>query len=278
MKTSKIYIVLLIWLSLFSSFVSAGEKSDCDFVDSIQQKKVITKYSIIFPQDVFDRSIENLRAYCCDKYADEMEICKTVGSVEDYPHSEFLFDHLLDIAFRRLDGSTGNYVYNLEPDIAWLERRIFINKASLSITWDMAAKIWTEYEKYWKLKHYKYDDTFFSDYNDIEKVSLSDKYYLTCDALKDMINNDMIWRYKLTDKYYDGCKELAYNRISRENVLFRNVAISTSNQLLKSTFNAYLIEYYVQNKISAFKDKLVEFVGVFYTIFKQAPVAKTCSK
>lgn len=277
MKTSKIYIILLIWLSLFSSFASASETSDCDFVDSTQQKKVIPKYSIIFPQDVFDRSIENLRAYCCDKNADEMEICKTVGSVKDYPHSEFLLDHLLDIAFRRLDGATGNYMYNLEPDIAWLERRVFINKASLSITWDMAAKIWTEYEKYWRLKHYDYDDTFFSDYNDIEKISLSDKYYLTCDVLSGMLN-DMKWRYQMTNKYYDECKELAYNRINRENFFFRNIAISTSNQLLKSTFNAYLVEYYVQNKLSVFKDKLVEFVSVFYTIFKQAPVAKTCSK
>lgn len=276
MKTSKIYIILFVWFSFISSFVNAG---DCGFVDSIQQKDAIPKYMIVFPQDVFSRAIENLRAYCCEKHSDELSVCKSAGFVKDYPKSEFLFDHLLDIAFRRLDWTTGNYVYNLNSDLMWESWRTFINKVSLSITWDMSAKISEEYNKYWKLKYYEYNYDFFLDYNNLEKISLSDKYYLTCDVLKDMINNNFGWVIsQVSDENVKLCRNLAYNRISRESLLFRNVLVSSSSQLLKSTFNAYLIDYYVQNKLSAFKDKLVEFMSMFYTIFKQAPVSKTCSK
>jgi hypothetical protein len=54
--------------------------------------------------------------------------------------------------------------------------------------------------------------------------------------------------------------------------------LDTSNQILKSSFDAYLMKYFVQEKLSALKEKLVEFVSTFYTLFKQAPVSKSCSK
>jgi len=71
---------------------------------------------------------------------------------------------------------------------------------------------------------------------------------------------------------------MAYNRIQDEDVYVKTVIIDVSNQLLKSSFNAYLMKYFVQEKLFSLKEKMVEFVNTFYTIFKQAPAAKSCSK
>ena len=83
---------------------------------------------------------------------------------------------------------------------------------------------------------------------------------------------------KSNNIYYDKCKSLAYTRIQEENLYVRTVMISSSNQILKSSFDAYTINYFVKEKLSSLKQKLIEFVSVFYTIYKQAPVSKSCSK
>lgn len=276
MPTRKIiWLLLIMSLSVFSYRTFAW---DCDFVDSAEEKKVPIKYAIVFPNDVFNRAIDNLKAYCCDNYAEDIKTCDSLDAVEDYPQSEFLYDHLIDIAFRRLDGFSWNYVYGLEPDVIGSEWRKIIIESSMSVTWDVAARIWNEYDKYRRLKWYQYNDNFLLDYNNIEKVSLADKYYLTCDIVKNLIDDDSLWREKSNDIYYDACRRLAYSRIQDENLYVKTVMISASNQLLKSSFDAYLVKYFVSEKLSLLKIKLVEFVNVFYTIYKQAPASKTCSK
>lgn len=251
---------------------------DCSFVDSDKEKQSLLNYVVVFPKEVFNRAVDNLRAYCCDKYSDNIIACKSANQVDDYPNSEYLYDHLLDIAFRRLDGFTWNYVYGMEPDIMWLEWRQFITKASKSITWDIAERIWVEYDKYRKLKYYKYDDNFLLNYNNLDSVSLTDKYYLICDILQDLVNKNFIWREKSDSDYYSKCRQLAYTRIENEDLYVKTIMIESSNQLLKSNFDAYLMKYFFQEKISSLKEKMVEFMNIFYTIFKQAPAAKSCSK
>ncbi len=269
--------LLLLGLLVLVLLPSKSFAWDCSFVDSDKEKKVPVKYSAVFSKEDFNRAVDNLRAYCCNNYP-EMPVCNLANEVDDYPQSEYLYDHLVDVAFRKLDGFTWNYVYGLEPDILWLEWRKIITKVSLSITWDIAGRIWEEYDKYRKLKWYKYNSGFLLDYNNIEKVSLSDKYYFVCDIIKDLINEDMIWREKLSDVYYDKCRAMAYKRIEDENLYVKTVMINASNQLLKSSFDAYLIKYFVQEKLSALKAKIVEFMNIFYTIYKQAPASKSCSK
>lgn len=275
-RISKRTIVTIVLVSVSMSCIALAW--DCDFVDSIEKKKVPIKYSVIFSDDAFNRAVTNLKAYCCDNYPEWINVCNSTDEVDDYPQSEYLYDHLVDVAFRNLDGFGWNYWYGLEPDVLWSEWRKFILKESESVTGWVAAKIGKEYDKYWKLKWYQYSDEFLSDYNNIEKVSLADKYYFVCDIVKNIIDIDSVWRDKLDSIYYDRCVAMAYNRIHDENLYVKTIMISASNQLLRSSFDAYLIKYFVQEKLSLLKMKLVEFVDSFYTIYKQAPVSKSCSK
>jgi len=82
-----------------------------------------TTYVKILPVEAFERALINLKSQCCKK-----EIRKTCSesdmqNIKDpYPESAWLFDHLIDVAMRRLDG-VKELAYGLDPDPTALDRR-----------------------------------------------------------------------------------------------------------------------------------------------------------
>jgi len=74
----------------------------------------------IFPQDAIDRATKNLRSYCCEQNilrdTPTVQICDDSDMPPDkyFPQSAYLFDHIVDIMLRRLDGND-DLIY---PDVA----------------------------------------------------------------------------------------------------------------------------------------------------------------
>jgi hypothetical protein len=59
---------------------------------------------------VVELALENLSSYCCFETKEiPTFLCNNVSrNTQVIPHSPFLFDHLVDIGMRRLDGDVDN--------------------------------------------------------------------------------------------------------------------------------------------------------------------------
>jgi hypothetical protein len=75
------------------------------------------KYKKIYPYDNIKVAVNNLRSYCC-KVQDEKSLCKSSNNTREdesttYAYSNKLYDHLIDVGFRALDGDPD--LYHQEP-------------------------------------------------------------------------------------------------------------------------------------------------------------------
>lgn len=92
----------------------------------------------VFPPEHVDIALNNLRAACCETSAfatqegDELlDICNTgIPPTRQWPQSLFLYDHIVDIWFRSLDGVDDlRYIYpGMRVDAKAQERREFMDE------------------------------------------------------------------------------------------------------------------------------------------------------
>ena len=146
-------------------------------------------YKNALPTEAFKQALTNLKAYCCS-----MVIPGSCTQAEKdnlpkdyYPESAYLFDHLVDVAMRRLDGIQ-TLAYNLEPDPTGKARREHITKTADDTNGVQASTIQKTYTGYRTL-HIDFTknlDKVIEEYpkNDITTLSLEDKYNTLCDLIK----------------------------------------------------------------------------------------------
>ena len=268
---------------------------DCDIL--VNKKESITidkkiesivktydqKYLNVLPIEAFSWALINLKAYCCrqafQKYCssdDEKNLSLY------YPKSAFFFDHLLDVALRRLDGIK-SLTYNISPDPTALERRTKITEIANNANGVQANEIESLYTKYRTLHKYPIDSIITKYNKDITTISLGDKYDTICELVREIYNKTTNWETIIgqiteTNSFFNGCKKLVKERVKRETGYIRILMVQKSNQLFDTTTKAYTKKYFVQEKMMALWDLIAKVKDIFQTIVQQAPVSKTCSK
>ena len=242
-------------------------------------------YADVLPAEAFKKALTNLKAYCCTqsfkKYCSADDIN---NKTTYYPKSAILFDHLLDVAIRRLDGITW-LAYNLSPDPTGLERRTKITEIANSATGMVAKKIENLYTGYreWHIRTTMNTGTVIAGYktNNIATLSLGDKYNTICQIVKEIYNtyasSAIIWSDIEANSFLNGCKRLVKERIERENGYVKILMVQKSNQLLDEGTKAYTKTYFVQEKLMALWNLIAKVKDVFETIIQQSPASKTCS-
>lgn len=107
-----------------------------------------SRYQQFLPKEALQQALTNLKAYCCTK-----DICTSEEKQnlpKKYPKSAYLFDHLLDVNMRRLDGIQG-LAYGLTPDTAGKNWREYIQEVGEDTNGVQAQGIEEKYKTYWSL-------------------------------------------------------------------------------------------------------------------------------
>jgi len=257
--------------------------NDCTIVDGIGIESTANAYGKtyinVLPAEAFKQALINMKAYCCTK----PDLLTCTQSEKDnaskfYPKSEIFFDHLLDIAMRRLDGDK-KLAYGLDPDPTALERRTKITEIANSANGTPANTIEGIYTGYRTIHTYPID-TVINNYNkNVATISLGDKYNTICELVKkiyeETVTSDrtIIW-----SSFINGCKNLVRERVKRETGYVKILMVQKSNQLLDETTKAYTKKYFIQEKMMALWNIIAKVKDAFQTIVQQAAAAKTCSK
>lgn len=143
------------------------------------------------PKEAFTQALNNLKAYCCsqNKITCTSEEKAQLPKEKRYPASIYLFDHLVDISMRRLDGIE-QLAYGLVVDPVGKARREYITQAANNINGTQAKEIQEMYENYRSIDTKKINKLSEVKNNyATEKLSLAEKYNMLCMVMKDIYEN-----------------------------------------------------------------------------------------
>lgn len=284
-------LVLTAIISLIAISGSAFAQ-DCNLISAwnlgIIKDYTSFKYKNVVPQEAMQQALANLKAYCCKQFISTNPVCKAgKGKLStSYPESAYLFDQLLDVTMRRLDGIK-SLAYGLNPDPAGKERRDLITKTANTAEGAQAITIESSYKEYRTLHQKETMDLDQVAANYLGKnsptLSLLDKYNKLCNLMKDIYLNlqeypTIIWWKFENNSFFSACEGRVQDRIKRENTYVKMLMIQKSNQLLDETTKAYTKKHFVEEKLMGLRNIIANVKDTFKTIVQQAPASKMCSK
>lgn len=281
------YKKTVILIGSISLAIGASFGHDCNLVQgenlaaTANNTVVNKKYEKVRPAEAIQQTLINLKAYCCNQHliqCSDQEIDNLPA--KNYPESAYIFDHLLDTAMRRLDGIASTN-YQLQPDPMAQQRRTYITQVAEDPLGAQASTIQEQYTNYRKIKNIGND--ILKNYNNLQLVTLADKYNNLCEITKNMyqdmrIHTDIIIGSK-SDKnsFFNKCEKIVEERVTRETTYVKILMAQKTTKLLENTTQAYTKKHFVEDKMTALRKLIEKVASTFKTIVKQAPVAQQCN-
>lgn len=285
----------LIYISLISMTIRSGPlwAHDCGLIANeldISNPKTYTSFTNNFkesniewvvPAAAISQALVNLKKACCmSSVINKNEpFCKAFKQGKNYPDSIFLFDHLIDIGLRRLDGKQ-ELVYGLSPDSKAADRRTFITQAAEDKD-GTSAQIILDRRKTDRTRTQIYVDhrsavQFKEIIEQYGQSTVADRYGSVCNIIS--IVSQGLNGGTINDTVLKKCKKLVDQRVANEQRYVQNIMMKKSNELLYNVRQAYSNEYFIQNRMMALMATLDTMRGLFGTFVQQAPASKSCSQ
>jgi len=290
MASFKTYNLILISAVLL--FGIGFAENDCGLSTSWARVNSSTwsVYSGVVPYSDLSVAYDNLYAYCCKEglFPQNSNPCgSSLGPV--YLESPYMFDHLIDVWFRRLDvvGAYSGQIIDSWAK-AWYD---FLHPS----TWTLALTplmVQEQYKNHWSLTHIP----LLQDEPEELPVylplytgfSLRDKYFNLCYVVKNayqkILQRDSsrwpmdIWTHYNPSSLYSTCMSLAEQKVSRELTFTQTLMLERSSSTLETTMQSYTMTNFVKDRLMSLMDKLKAVVALFEKVAKQAPLSKRCAK
>jgi hypothetical protein len=309
--TKFIILAVMAMLPCFWNKVSALAIHDCDtitwnialFKNAVFGEKTI-KFENVFPDDALTRAIKNLTAYCCEDILKQWEKpderCSDPSLPKsNYPESPYLFDHLIDVGFRRLEW-INNYS-DVQVDPTGYARRNAIKEIATNpsiVAPSEIVKIYTGYRSLAPKRMFKKIHLNMENMNATEaglvgqyintydtQVSLADKYNNLCRIARNIYERKpwkliSLWGDKIEKgrSYYSACQKIAANKISQENMYVKAILIKKAADMIADNFDTTLDKQFVQWNLSKLQSTIAKIKDLFQILVRQAPYCKKCSQ
>ncbi|MCX6822710.1 MAG: hypothetical protein NTX91_01780 [candidate division SR1 bacterium] len=274
---------------LCGCYVSAGgDNGDCGLITNtgdISNSKAYQSFTQNFggkniegvlPAEAISQALINLKLACCTSTSinKDAAFCASFKNKKDYPNSIYLYDQLLDVSIRRLDGDS-NLAYGLEPDPTGKAWKEFITTAAESKDGASAQAILERWNTDRSRSKILPDDVspqgisdFILNYN-LANTTLADKYYNVCTVIGN-IYKQMNGGVAVNTNTQKACQNLINKRIADENNYTQIIIIKKSNELLHNTLQAYTQKYFVQEKMMVLLTLMNKVKSLFSTMVQQA--------
>jgi len=242
------------WYSTWQSPTTA----DCGLVES-RINIALAIDADLFPEEAVERTTKNLRSFCCEQNI--LRNTATTKTCDDadipsngyFPQSTYLFDHIVDIMLRRLDGNE-DLIY---PDVPVYEIgkqwRDGIRKYSMTPAGVTPIELVNFINTYWNagsVLRLQYDRVCKTAYDMYEKVAKNSPWAAATARIK---NSDI-------------CTNMVQDKKNYELLYARTVINLMANQSLRTFMSTNLLDYYANNRLIALQSTITEMVGAFTTV------------
>lgn len=263
-------VYCIYWFSVFAA------QWDCSwFTATNQQQRDQIISTIPFSDDIYNRdnlklSIRNLQQYCDSLLKRQSDTTKI-----EVAQSPWLYDHLIDIGWRSLDGDTS---YSLQPHPLWIARRDSVRDIISRPEWILPKILADMYRSQWTSM-----TTMLSSCGDISNNSdswlLWERYYHMC------VVSSCIEKSLLGDSYYkifprqwdiDVCQQRAMERIDQEWEFTRYRMKQVSTNMAKTIWQKYLNEDLLQRSSSVL-DMMHYYEQDFTNVTRKIQWTKQCT-
>jgi hypothetical protein len=300
-----ISIYILIFWYTFASDLNDIDNWDCWFVQETTWGNFWSIFESrswqnedIYPKESIKRALLNLKTYCCKKNIiwSDTPRCKYDKEnwlfLETYPDSRFLYDHLVDVGFRRLDAME-NLLYEwTTQDPIWKKWREFINKKWEQEEGTTPTDILPEFKEQRTINTnfilpYREDGNYNQQYQN-EWISIASQY-----STRPLINRYgnlceiasyiywylwlNLWNYTRSNWYW-VCSSLSKNLIARNITFTKAIVLKKSNKILYDNLNTHITNYMSQTRLEKLKQTILWIVQAFNVINKKViKLIKECS-
>jgi hypothetical protein len=231
--------------------------------------------------------------YCCLSLLDESK-CDDKQSPYYFAMSPYLWDHLINIGFRKLDGVEDHC------NVMWFdcdnratvpnlstERRDTIKEIAEDREWYPPAQIEQLFYKYW------WDTA----KNEKAYAALEQKKYAQVDTLRAQyralcieVANIQWWLDPLSgaeSEYtsatdwqwlYKHCQDLADDRYLQEAQYVRTLMVEKWVEFLVQNLQAYSLDYFIDNRFNSLSDKYTELEWCFNTVLSYSTNTACCNE
>ena len=286
----KILLWSLIWsMALWS--VTFGESTQA--VECMEQYMPVVsttyaQFTKIYPSSLLKIAQQNHKNYCC-KYHNDLTSSSVDTFCADNPtttyvDSPWLFDHLIDVGFRYLDGLEDLQYDGADVDTKAKEWREKIIELASDPNGAVPLQILSDYTTYrWNRKTdlniVQSQDVSCSDslqrfarYNaERDSLPLTQKYYIICELSSCMASNQK-------NTFLTVCQAAAQKRVLQEDDYVQWVLVYQWQQSLNTTFNAYARSYMNHNKLNTLLEKIVTMAKWLWFVDSKVPeMTRMCS-
>ncbi len=255
-------IALIMIVSVWFSYGQRAGDGDCAMVQWADILFLEQNINLL-PKEAVARASKNLRAFCCEqKMIRDLpwkpKVCKEqdIPANKFFPQSQYLFDHLVDVMLRRLDGNP-DLIY---PDVelhprakAWRET---IREYAIIPEWKSPAE----------LINISIDDRVLPKPDGLINLygsvcSTAYSYYISLDASKSSPGAQATAK-----TYKDTCPVVVKSLIQYELMYIRVIIDLLANRSLWHSMSTYLKDYYANNRLVNLQSTINEMVGAFTTV------------
>lgn len=309
--STTIILCSLVYTSMV--FAADTELGDCRLFAQGKNPKVSFADSFdigdIYPAANRTIALQNLKKYCCANYQKEATTqqwwCSDSNSSDNnYGNSNLLYDHLVDVGFRAIDGDS-DLAYNgqeLDPVGEKRYQLLYGDDAkhgyATNPLWTIPLEVRTNFWLYrwissrWSLNYnlnefkdpknnkdqynnYKNKWTTLptADNNTTNYIPLASRYLIICHIAQQIVANG-----EKGTQWFSACKRLALKRINDETQYMEYVLSTQATTALMKNFNAYTQWYFVQWELARLLEKITEMnAGLTHVNNKVSEMTKMCS-
>jgi len=286
----KIFIFSI--FSLFS-FWSVFAVDDCHIVEfDLNEDSYNYWLGNLYPDAAIYQAMLNLKAYCCysNLIYDKGTCDKDKSKFQEiYPQSPYLYDHLLDVSLRRLD-VVGN-IYDLsisdldDKAVEW--RSYIVDDVAENANWNFAMWVENKFSEFWadnpdyQKKFEQYNSAVYYSLDNLIDISL-----LYSDASLYQRYEEMCWLnvslyyilmstfnkdsdLRLESDWFIRCRNYIVPKILNDEMIYvKAVVMKKSMQLLHSSINSYIYDYYGKNRLMHLQQNVMKLTDLFQTMAK----------
>lgn len=241
---------------------------------------------VFYPEQNVLVALQHLHYYCCEKGEIEEENCVWL-SFNDmyYAQSFYLFDHLIEIGWRSLDGDANQQYPNatLSPHgVEWFQ---IMRKMAIAVHGAIPWVVIAYYEKFRKpeqwtfamyieeprktIKNSNFVKWFTKKYDEEDWFGLKNKYLGMCFIVQ-VMSTELRWETQTSNrnnkKVINSCLERANDRIKAEFDYVKQILIQQWANLVVSSLKNYADAYFVRGRMQELLQKFGDLQWLFVTV------------